>query len=380
MSERNGGNAIGSRLHRVALGLLATSLWSCTGASATAFSPGDADSSTRQIVGVAGSHMTLNDVFWLSRGVTLQAFVRPLAALQTSPNQAAVLDARRNYGPLELAKIRSFGADTIRFQVGQPALDPDSPLYDPRYFGELVAGIAQARRAGFVVMIMLQDEAISGETVHHPLPTAETGTDWDRLVTAFGADRGVVFELYNEPSLPATPANWQLWREAMQPLIERVRAGGAKNVLVLDGLGLARALDGVPPMSDPLDRLVYAVHPYQHGSRNESQWDTEFGAPSARMPVWADEWSAPAGLKLGLGTLPGYRVAVDLLNYLRGHAIPLCTGAFDVPPFVVRDVPGWTLTNYDDYFPGNRSDGSGTLVYRDFNARYSRELTPADGL
>jgi hypothetical protein len=43
---------------------------------------------------------------------------------------------------------------------------------------------------------------------------------------------------------------------------------------------------------------------------------------------------------------------------------------------VVQAVPGWTLTNYD---PTSTMKSSGTLVYNDFAADYSRQLTLADG-
>ena len=364
----------------------------CGGSGTAGSAPPGSTSGSQQAVGVSGLKMTLNGSTWLSRGVVLQAFVRPLAALQSSPSQAAVLNARMNYGATELAAIHSFHADTIRFQIGQPALDPGSPLYDASYLNDVVNAIKQARQAGFVVMIMMQDEQISGETTPHPLPTAETESDWDLFTKAFGSDRGVIFELYNEPSLSATPANWQLWLNGglipnqtepsigMQTLINHIRGNGAQNLFVLDGLGLAKTLDGVPAVTDPLNRLVYAVHPYQHGSADESQWDAEFGIPSTTIPVWADEWSAPTRLLLGLGSLLSYQVAVDLLNYLHAHSIPLCTGAFDVPHFVVQDIPGWTLTNYEDYSATSTTEGSGTLVYNDFAADYSRELTMADGL
>jgi hypothetical protein len=71
---------------------------------------------------------------------------------------------------------------------------------------------------------------------------------------------------------------------------------------------------------------VYAVHPYQHGISDESSWDVEFGTPSTKLPVWADEWSVPTQLALGLGNLPDYQVAVDFLNYAQLHSIPICTG------------------------------------------------------
>ena len=367
-------------------------LTGCGGANTTASTSPTPTNGAQMVVGVSGRNMTLNGSPWLSRGVVLQAFVRPLSALESESTQKAVLNARENYGETELKQIHAFHADTIRFQIGQPALDPNSPLYDPKYFSAVVNAIQQARQAGFVVMIMMQDEQISGEPTPHPLPTAETESDWDQFIPVFGSDRGVIFELYNEPSLPATAANWQLWLQGgqvpnqtepaigMEVLINHIRAKGAENVFVLDGLDLAKTLQGVPAVSDPLNRLVYAVHPYLDGSADESQWDTEFGVQSASIPVWVDEWSAPTHLALGLGTLSSYQVAVDFLNYLQRDSIPLCTGAFDVPQFVVQDIPGWTLTNYENYSDTSTTEGSGTLVYNDYASDYSRTLTLADGL
>ncbi|PMS15502.1 hypothetical protein C0Z18_27090 [Trinickia dabaoshanensis] len=395
--ERNEPSRIATTrtLRRLAFALsLTCSVWliGCGGGGQGASGAG-AGAGSQQIVDVSATSMTLNGSPWLSKGVALQAFVRPLAVLQTDASESARLNARQNFGASELAAIRAFGADTIRFQIGQPALDPVSPLYDSTYLSQVVGAIQTARQAGFVVMIMMQDEAISGDPHPHPLPTAETQTDWDLLAAQFGSDRGVVFELYNEPNLPDTSTNWQLWLNGgtalnettpsigMQPLINHLRANGAQNVFVLDGLQLGKTLNGLPAVADPLNRLVYAVHPYQNGSANESQWDTQFGQASSRVPVWADEWSAPTGMSLGLGNLTSFDVAVDLLNYLRAHSISLCTGAFDMPRFVVQDIPGWTLTNYDAISSGNsQTDGSGTLVHHDFAANYSRVLTQADGL
>lgn len=395
-----------SRHYRFASALLAAAVLTGCGSqspvsSGPSPSPGPTPTSNQQVVGVTGTHLTLNGSFWLSRGVVLQGFVRPLAALQSDPTETARLNARMNYGAAELSAIQAFHADTIRFQIGQPALDPNSPLYDPNYFNDVVSAIKTARQAGFVVMIMMQDEAISGETTPHPLPIAETQSDWDQFTTAFSSDRGVVFELYNEPNLLASAANWQLWLNGgsvqvqqqtqtaigMQALVNHLRAKGAQNVFVLDGLGvigpdgttreLTETLQGVPSVTDPLNRLVYAVHPYQHGFTDESQWDVEFGIPSMTLPVWADEWSAPEGLALGLGSQTNYQVAVDLLNYFSAHSISLCTGAFDMKQFVVQNVPGWTPTNYDQ---ASTMKGSGALVYNDFAADYARALTAADGL
>lgn len=90
-------------------------------------------------------------------------------------------------------------------------------------------------------MIMMQDEAYSGEPHPHGLATAETMRDWDMLNSVFGSDRGVLFELYNEPELNASTANWALWANGsttdagadiyvgMQTMINRLRAEACES-------------------------------------------------------------------------------------------------------------------------------------------------------
>jgi endoglucanase len=346
----------------------------------------------------------LNGSAWLPRAVTLQALVQSAAQLQAGNGTAAQLTAQQNYGTTELAAIQAFRADTIRFQVSQPALDTtnSSGLYDPNYLSEVVSAVKLARQNGFVVMIMMQDETITGETAAHhaPLPTTVTQADWDALNAQFGTDQGVVYELYNEPNLPESTANWALWLNGgtqtvnsqsvpaigMQTLITRLRGEGSRNVFVLDGLAVAKTLANLPTtMADPLNLLVYAVHPYPNGSTGETNWDTDFGNASQTVPVWADEWSAGTDQVLGLKGLCSYQVAVDFLNYIRAHNIGLGAGAFDIPGFMVQGVPGWTYTNYDNFPPANcptstiSGGNAGDLVHVLYTTNYSQVITLADG-
>jgi hypothetical protein len=363
-----------------------------------------ASTPSSQIVGVSGNRMTLNGTAWLPRGVTLQALVQSTAQLQAGDGTAAQLTAQENYGTTELTAIQTFGADTIRFQVSQPALDATNSagLYDPDYLSEVVSAVKLARQNGFVVMIMMQDESITGETNHAPLPTTVTQADWDTLNAQFATDPGVVYELYNEPNLPETAANWALWLNGgtqtipsdkqsvpaigMQTLITRLRGEGSQNVFILDGLDLAKTLADVPTVTDPLNLLVYAVHPYPDGSADESSWDSDFGVASQTLPVWADEWSAATDQSLGLKGLCSYQVAVDFLNYIRAHNIALGAGAFDVPGFMVQNVPGWAYTNYDNFPPADcptsttAGDNAGQLVHVLYTTNYSQVITVADGL
>ena len=131
-----------------------------------------------------------------SRQESRPPLAQSAAQLQAGDGTAAQLTAQENYGTTELAAIQTFGADTIRFQVSQPALDTTnaSGLYDPDNLAEVISAVKLARQNGFVVMIMMQDESITGETNHAPLPTTVTEADWDLLDAQFGTDTGVVTE------------------------------------------------------------------------------------------------------------------------------------------------------------------------------------------
>ncbi|WP_169788042.1 glycoside hydrolase family 5 protein [Caldimonas brevitalea] len=343
------------------------------------------------VVGVAGNGFTLNGKSWLPRGVMIRGFVAPPEFLRTTIPKT--YNGRLHYGQAELDAAKRFGADTLRFQIGQPSLDVKSPLYDATYVRDVIDAILLARRNGFVVNISMQDGWRSGEPNIKPFATAHTVRNWDMLNEVFGQDKGAIFELYNEPQARATAANWKIWRDGsadesgpdapvgMQTLLDRLRERGSKNVIIVDGLDWANTLEGVLPLADPLEKVVYAVHPYLHGrAGGKSDWDRRFGNISARLPVYANEWSAGAGSKLGLDTLPSYRPAVDLLNYLRDHGIALSAGEFDVEGVLVQEVPGWIPTNYDGYTSADNKGNVGQLVHNAFISKYSRPLTMQDAL
>jgi hypothetical protein len=104
----NSGDSVFRHVYHVIL-FASITLLGCGEASVTSTSPSQV--TNNQIVGVSGNQMTLNDAPWLSRGIVLQGFVRPLAALQansdTSQQAKEDLQARMNYGATELAAIKS---------------------------------------------------------------------------------------------------------------------------------------------------------------------------------------------------------------------------------------------------------------------------------
>ena len=109
------------------------------------------------------------------------------------------------------------------------------------------------------------------------MPDADhSATFWQQVAARFRADPYVLFELYNEPH----DVSWTCWRDGclvpgiggrpawravgMQQLVDVVRATGARNVILVGGLGHAGDLShwGQMAPDDPIHQLAAAWHVY----------------------------------------------------------------------------------------------------------------------
>ncbi|HVX21676.1 MAG TPA: cellulase family glycosylhydrolase [Acidimicrobiales bacterium] len=122
---------------------------------------------------------------------------------------------------------------------------------------------------------------------------------WTSVATAFKANPGVVFDLYNEPhdvSWPCwldgctTSAGWKA--AGMQTLVDAVRGTGATQPLMVGGLNwggdLSQWLAHEPV--DPLHQLVASVHIYNFSQCNtQACWDQTIAPVAAKVPVVTGE-------------------------------------------------------------------------------------------
>ncbi len=257
--------------------------------------------------------------------------------------------------------MKAWGADTIRFQVSQAALDIKDPtipsLYDPAFAGEVVAGVQAARSIGLNVIVSIQDEKGTGEAHPTALPNGGTGRAWSTLAPLLKGDNGIMFEILNEPEPDHTAANWTLWAAAMNSMVMIIRNAGATNVLIADGLNYAEQLDGALALNDPLHQVAYGAHPYAHciagqpASCDADQtadgdgipfagWDAKFGnVPITSIaPVIVTEWSlendiaAPSGENtFQYCDESSNQAALKLLGYLQSKGIGLLAFSYDLP-------------------------------------------------
>ena len=234
---------------------------------------------------------------WTPHGFYQIAFEVPPAvaaqlATRTVDPQTFWQIAAQNYSPQEYVDMRRAGADSVRLQVAQTGMDPENPLFDSRYAAKAIGAVLSARKAGLTVILSIQDEPQTGSVTQAPLPDDATRRIWTYLAPIYGRDPGVIYELYNEPSPAPSPQNWTAWKSAMDETIRTIRNMGARNVLVADGLGQGKVLDGAPLLDDPDNQVVYSSHPYANNADQQLQnfYAAEFAAFSQRAPVIISEW------------------------------------------------------------------------------------------
>lgn len=352
-------------------------------------------------VTVSGKQLLRDGSAWIPHGFFQIAFAVPPAAFGiTLPggkaSNPAFQIAYTYYSPSEYADMRRAGADSVRMNVAQDGSDPQNRYYfDAKWFGTVISAVKAARAAGLSVIISIQNEAQTGSDAA-PLPTDATRRVWRELAPIFGQDRGVLFELYNEPNLhpgsspdqAPSAEDWEQWAEAMNETLTLVRALGAVNVIVADGLVSAQQLSGAPKLNDVLNQVVYASHPYPSGktehigayNQTKAAWDEKFGNFAETEPVIVTEWG------------PGYfcnsdtpQATVDFLDYLQQHNVGLEVVAWDWGPYkfasAVQGFPNVAFSSLltptsegacsasNDYRPGTGKDpttafGPGKVIER----------------
>lgn len=251
-------------------------------------------------VRVEGRHFVSDGATWYPRGLNTERFA---AYGELAHNDGAGVTASlERWDKRECDLMKAFGANVLRIQVGQPTIDPESPLYHPDYPAMIDRRVREALDSGFVVSLSLQWQK-PDSAQKQPRPDTNSQKIWQKLATTWGDDTRVIFELYNEPNGPTSAENWQLWLHGgaypenpsgktvgIQTLIDTVRGAGAKNVLLLPGLMLEKSLQGVPvdQIVDPMSNFGFAFHT-PNLRDGESGLETRIGYLADKYPLWATE-------------------------------------------------------------------------------------------
>jgi endoglucanase len=239
--------------------------------------------------------------------------------------------AQEDYRPEEYTGMRAAGADTVRIQIAQAGADPKSPIFDRAFLNKALDAVRAARRAGLTVIVCVQGESHVPHVPPLDLPGPGTRRVWEKIAREFADDRGVLFELLNEPKPVPNPENWMKWKEAMTETAQTVRKTGARNVIIADGLESGQVLDGAPLLND--SQVAYASHPYadqksgQYGQTRDA-WEKKFGSFARRAPVIITEWHF-GGYFCDADTP---RATLNFLHYIEERHIGVVVGTWDWPP------------------------------------------------
>jgi hypothetical protein len=185
-------------------------------------------------------------------------------------------------------------------------------------YREAIVGYAKRLHAhGLFTIVDLHwsgtgDAPASGQ---QPMPDADHAPDfWASVARAFADDPMTVFDLFNEPFLTPDRSSvadpWACWADGctvraaegaasggwraagMRQLIDAVRGAGARNVLMLGGLGYANDLTGwlAHAPSEPLGQITASFHVYNFNPCADARcWEAQIAPVAARVPVITGE-------------------------------------------------------------------------------------------
>jgi len=192
---------------------------------------------------------------------------------------------------------------------------------DAKYSGKtyqdaIAAEIAAIRSHGVYVILDLH-WAAPGTHVpkeQQPMADADHAADfWKSAAARFKDDRGVLFDVFNEPYLDKTNSDaadpWQCLLSGCnvtkpnnftgtyptagtQSLVDAIRSTGAKNVIMVPGLAYTSDLSGwlTHMPKDPEAQLAASLHLYNfNGCTDATCWASRYEALAASVPVITGE-------------------------------------------------------------------------------------------
>jgi hypothetical protein len=264
-----------------------------------------------------------------------------------------------NLSQEDVARMASWGANTIRIPTNQDFLLADSCHASPDYLATLDTLVGWVNSAGMNALIDLhwsdRGDPCIANMGQQEMADARSLRFWQTLAGHYKDNPRVFFDLYNEPH----GVSWQCWLHGcttdqgwqavgMQDLYNTVRQAGFRNLVFVGGLDWSRDLSGVPQHPLQGDNIVYATHPY-YTLVDPAQLHATFGALTANYPIVASEFGPFAGQT----PFCSPSVMTQLINY------------FDAPDGNPANRIGWISWAWyaaSDVcaFPAVISDWSGT--------------------
>jgi endoglucanase len=231
-------------------------------------------------------------------------------------------------GPLNQASVtamKKWHVNAVRVPLNEACWNGESYVLS-RYRGAnyrraVTAYVRLLNRNGMVAILDLHwtDGAYTGPSsscssgqarCQKPMPDAAQSIPfWTSVAKTFSRNDAVIFDLFNEPyperASGSEAAGWRCWLRGghackgigyqvagMQTLVSAIRAAGARNVIMIGGLGyandLTRWLKTRP--ADPAHNLAASWHSYDFSACDtRSCWASQIAPVIKQVPVIAGE-------------------------------------------------------------------------------------------
>jgi endoglucanase len=205
-----------------------------------------------------------------------------------------------------VAAMREWNINSVRIPLNSQCWlgnEQVSTKFSGQQYRRAVADyVSRLNRAGMVAVLDLHVSAprhLSAERRRHMADADQAVPFWRSVAEFFSDEPGVLFDLYNEPH----DVSWSCWRDGcstpggwraagMQELLDAVRGAGARQPVLVGGIGWANDLSGwlrYRPR-DPEGQLVAAFHVYPFMTCVERDcWEKEVSRVAEVVPVVTGE-------------------------------------------------------------------------------------------
>ena len=212
-------------------------------------------------------------------------------------------------GPSDAASvstIASWHANAVRIPLNEDCwlgINGVAPAYSgANYQNAIVNYVNEVNAAGMVAILDLHWGAPGAQlaTSQEQMPDASHAPAfWTSVAGTFAHTPGVMFDLFNEPH----DVSWSCWLNGcymangvqvagMQQLLDDVRAAGATQPVMVEGLNWGGDLSGwlAHEPYDPDHALVASAHIYNYSQCNTTScWDSTLAPVAASVPLVTGE-------------------------------------------------------------------------------------------
>ncbi len=209
-----------------------------------------------------------------------------------------------------VAAIAAWGANAVRVPLNEDCwlgINGINPANSGANYQAAITGFVTRLRAHGLYVILSSQVAGPGATVSTtilPMPDADHAPSfWSSVASTFASDKGVIFDLYNEPHdvswscwangcLVTGGVNWVANYQAagMNSLTAAIRNAGATNVIMIGGLGWSIDTSGWLANQPADSQLMVSVHNYDYtGWNTPTVWNSVYAPIALQVPITIGE-------------------------------------------------------------------------------------------